>query len=325
MGLLDIYDEEGNVIDQLKEDTDDGDELDSVLNKKEGEGEGEGESGDSSEQETETPNEGGDDSSAKEGEEEKAGEADEGTPEGDKEVPAGEEEEEPEDEAQALRRLTKRQERQIAFLEARLQRLEKSVIQEPAEGEEEEPPSKIEQLQATINQISQEKGPSLEMLVEAMAQTPKYADIKEVCSQDNFNDLVSMAADRIASTENRDPVEVALELEADIWRQRNPYAYMYDLVKTYHPKYAKAAVKKEAAPKPKEEEEEGNEKPPEKKKKTLEDAKNLKAPATIADSGSGTKTAMSGWTAKRIDDLDEMELDQVPKEVYEKYLLGELD
>jgi hypothetical protein len=325
MGALDVYDENGNVVDTLPEDTDDEDELDGVLNpkpKEEGEGEGEPAG------EPATPDKGGDAAGDTPGEEETAGEGEEGSTEGSEETPPGEEEEteEPVDDAQALRRLNKRMERQIAFLEARLQRLEKNVITDPEEGEGEgEPPSKIEQLQATINSIAQQKGDSLGLLVETMAQTEKYADIKEVCSQDNFSDLVSMAADKIAATEGREPVEVALELEADVWRRQNPYAYMYDLIKTYHPKYAKAAASKtkEAEPKPKPEEE-GKE-PPEKKKKTIDDAKNLKAPSTIENAGTGTKTSLSGWTAKRIDDLDEMDLDQVPAEVYDKYLRGELD
>jgi hypothetical protein len=46
------------------------------------------------------------------------------------------------------------------------------------------------------------------------------------------------------------------------------------------------------------------------------------APSTIANMGQGAKGG--GWTAAKIDSLDEDELDSVPAEVYEKYLSGEL-
>ena len=306
MGLLDLYDDKGVVVDQMPEDTDDdSDELESVLNPK-----------------VEVEKEPEESEGTEEVAPEEEGEGEEET----KEPSETEPETAPEpddDEASRLRRLSKRQERELAFLKARLERLEKNVITEPDEGEEAEVPARIEQLQGTINRIAQEKGPAFEILLEAMAQTPKYADIEEVCTQDNFNDLVSIAAERIAADEGRDPVEVALELEADVWQRRNPYSYMYDLIKEHHPRFTKKADAQAAG---KEKETGEGEKPPvEKTKKTLADAEKLKAPSTIADAGTGTKTSLSGWTAKRIDEMDEMELDKVPAEVYEKYLQGALD
>ncbi|MFA5542460.1 MAG: hypothetical protein WCY49_07035 [Anaerovoracaceae bacterium] len=305
MALLDLYDKEGQVVGQIPEDTEDGDELETAL------------SG-----ETENPDDEGEKDSTVESEEETEKTTEEGSEETTEEEETEPDEEVPDtddQEAQRLRRLTRRQERELAFLKARLQRLEKNIITEPVEGEEEITPSRIEELQYSINKISEEKGQALEILVETMAQSPQYSDIKEVCSQDNFNDLVSLAAEKIAEDEKRDPVEVALELEADVWQRRNPYAYMYELIKTYHPKYAKTTK----------EEIEGTAdnktKTKPETKKTIQDAQKHKAPSTIADAGTGTKQGVAGWTAKRIDEMDEMELDKVPADVYEKYMQGELD
>jgi hypothetical protein len=104
-------------------------------------------------------------------------------------------------------------------------------------------------------------------------------------------------------------LERQLEVEAEIWAMPNPYKYMHGIIKKYHPRYA---------------EPEG--KPPEEKapveKKKVEPAK---APTSIASVGGGDQDTKSGWTSKRIDTMPEEELETVPKEVYEKYLRGELD
>lgn len=203
------------------------------------------------------------------------------------------------------------QQKEIAFLKARLAKLEKGMDNNLDEGTEIKP-SRIEELQASINQVAETRGPVLETLLETMELSPKYADIREVCSQGNFGELVAMAADAVAKKENRDPVEVGLELEAAIWSEPNPYKTMYGLIKEHHPRYR---VKTET----KKTEEKVEEKKEEKPKVAA------KAAASIADAGTGAKVGMAGWTATRIDQMDESELTQVPADVYEKYLQGLLD
>ena len=39
----------------------------------------------------------------------------------------------------------------------------------------------------------------------------------------------------------------------------------------------------------------------------------------------GSSVSKNSWTAARIDELDEMELDTVPSDIYQRYLRGELD
>lgn len=215
-----------------------------------------------------------------------------------------------EDRAYRLRDME--QQKEIAFLKARLAKLEKGMDNSTDE-ETEIKPSRIEELQSSINKVAETRGPVLETLLETMELSPKYADIREVCSQGNFSELVAMAADAVAKKENRDPVEVGLELEAAIWSEPNPYKTMYNLVKEHHPRYR--VVKTET----KKTEEKVEEKKEEKTKVAAKTA------ASIADAGTGAKVSMAGWTAARIDQMDESELTQVPGDVYEKYLQGALD
>ena len=323
---LELYDKEGEVVDNLPEDTDDSDELEAALSTKEttaadsegdeespteGEGEGEGKTEGTPKEGDEKPAEGEEKVVAPDGEEKP-------------EPPKEEKEETPtptdEEENQNLRAVARDQKKELAFLKARLERLEKSVVTEPEEGQEPLKPARVEELQAVINDVVDKRGPMLEVLVETMEQNPNYADIRTVCSQNNFNYLVSAAADAIAEKEDRDSVEVALELEAAIWSEANPYKTMYEMIKQFHPKYAKPAASEEKAPVVKEEKP-AEEKPAE--KKPVKEP--VKAPASVATAGTGSNISMAGWTAERIDQLDELDLGKVPKEVYEAYLRGELD
>lgn len=320
---LELFDTEGNVTGSI-EDVDEGDELESVFNPKEEAGEGEEEGSEGETPPAEEP-------AAEEGEEDSPDEEKEGEPdkpvEGEGEEKEEEEEEppvpaaiDPEEENRNLRVLARDQKKELAFLKARLERLEKAVVMEPEEGEEGPTPARIEELQAVINEVAQAKGPVFEVLLETMEQNPKYADIREVCSQGNFNYIISTAADKLAADEGKDSVEVALELEAAIWTDKNPYKVMYNLIKEHHPKYIKPASKKESAESAASTEKK-EEKPVEKKAV----GKPPNAPSSIADAGTGSKTGIAGWTAARIDQMDEMELSKVPPEVYEKYMQGQLD
>ena len=234
----------------------------------------------------------------------------------------------PEEHNRELRQLLRAQKREMSILKAKLERVEKRSLAATKEAEKaidddeslfEQPVKKpaepaddfspMEVLQTELAQIARVKGPVLETLLEVMEASPKFEDVRDVCSQANFDDIFEAIGDAVAAKEGKDASLAALEAEAAVWKMPNPYKYMYGLIKQHHPKYAVRQQKKEgeAAPKPKEA-----------AKKPVE------APSSIADKA-GKSAPSNSWTAARIDEMDEMELDKVPKEIYDRYLRGELD
>lgn len=176
-----------------------------------------------------------------------------------------------------------------------------------------EPLSELEQLQQDLSQIGQQRSEQLITLVETMAVNPKYEDVKEVCSRSNLNDLVDAMAAKLATDHGIDPVVAALKVETAIWRQPNPYAWMYETIKANHPKYAKAtstpAAKEAVAP-------------------TAETKPRLPAPAEAPPSvlplGPTDTSQGTGWTASKLDAMDELELIKVPSNIRQQYLTGQL-
>ena len=215
------------------------------------------------------------------------------------------------EEAKDLRQMLRTFKREQVQMKAKIDRLEKRPVKAGEEGEEgeegeagkkvEEPLSRVEELQVGIAQIGQERGAALDILLETMEQGA-YKDVKEVCSRGNFDDIFEAIATEVNKDTGKDLNEALLEVELNVWAKENPYKYMYDLIKKYHPSY----VEKEKPAKPGE------------KKPTI-----VEAPGSIADKG-GDGNIASGWTAKRIDDMPEDELDTVPVDVYDKYMRGEL-
>lgn len=225
-----------------------------------------------------------------------------------------------------LRQILRQQKRDMSVMQAKLSRLEKRSVEASKKVEDEvddsalfgKPEKKVEETKpadeiAPVEAIQQElltiarvKGPILETLLETMELSPTYSDVRDVCSQANFDDIFEAIGDAVSAKEGKDASLVALEAEAAVWKMPNPYKYMYGLIKKYHPKYAdrqpstKEEPKKESAKKPAE------------------------APSSIA-AVSGKSAPSNAWTAARIDELDEMELDKVPAEIYQKYLRGDLD
>lgn len=312
---LSLFDAEGNVVEELEDD--DLDELESAMNPQE-----EASTEEEEVKEEETKSEEETVEAEAEAEEKAEAEAEAKTEETEETEEATEEESvDLAQENLRLHNLTRSQAKELAFLKSRMERLEKAVVTEPEEGEEPPPPSRIEELQAEINQIAQAKGPSLEVLIESMSQNPKYADVHEVCSQENLNFIIGAASDALAVQENRDAVEIGLELEAAIWSERNPYAVIYDLVKSYHPAYKK--VEETETSEKKEEAQVADGKTEKVEEKTVKEP--VAAAKSIADAGKGTKTSLAGWTAARIDEMDEFEIAKVPEDVYEKYMQGQLD
>ena len=224
------------------------------------------------------------------------------------------------EEMKDLRQMVRTSKRELTIAQAKLERLGEKPVRKGARDEDdeddddedrgkkgkekEESLSTVEELQQGIAHIGATKGASLDILLETMEQNSKYEDIREVCSRGNFDDIFEViAAEATKDGGNLD--ETLLEVELNVWNKTNPYKYMYDLIKKYHPSYAK----KEGVAEP------GNKK---------KDKKPVKAPGTIADKG-GDSNLKSGWTAKRIDDMPEDELHTIPKEIYDKYMKDELD
>jgi hypothetical protein len=176
------------------------------------------------------------------------------------------------------------------------------------------PPSEFQQLNQQLQQITEVKGPVLETLAETMAMNPAYADLAIVVSKDNFAHIVDEVAAGIAAEHKIPLAEAQLRTEIAIWSKPNPYKYMYDVIKKYHPTYANAPAAAAAG--------DGKESPAQAaaKAKTPQAAK---APNTIVDVPSAD-TNLGGWTAARIDALDELKLSTVPQNVYEAYMNGTL-
>ena len=209
-----------------------------------------------------------------------------------------------------LRQFIREQRKELAAMKAKLGRVkEKGEVDD--EGNTVVTYTPLENLQIELHNVAIKRSDALVDMVELMELNPKFEDVKEVCTKSNFDDIFEMAATTISRNENRDFNEVLIQLELEVWKKANPYKYMYGIIKENHPKY-----KGKEAPKPA-----ATTKPPETAKKVLE-AK--EAPGSIAALGAGDNLSSGVWTAAKIDDLEENELHQVPKDVYQKYMMGKL-
>ena len=210
-------------------------------------------------------------------------------------------------EMRALLRATRREN---AALKAKLGRVDKTVDENLGDGEEKEL-TRLEVLSGKLKEIGNARGPQLELYFEQMSEMQKYSDIAEVCSEQNVQSLIETAANVIKGEQGGDLDELMLELEVDIWSRPNPYKYLYEVIKTHHPKYAgkkeegKSAGKGDGKATPK--------------------IPAAKTASSIQDIGGGGSDKNTGWTADKIDRLPEDELNKVPKDVYEKYMQGLLN
>jgi hypothetical protein len=173
----------------------------------------------------------------------------------------------------------------------------------------------------------QERQTKLTEIVAVMEVNPIYQDVRTVCTQANLDDIVDAFARYYIKENGGNLQDVAVKMEQEIWQEPNPYKKIYELVKTYHPKYKvveKKVDEKTEAEKAKEAEEAAKKIATDadkgKEKKVVEVTPSA---ATIGAGGSGAGS--SGWTAAKIDALPEDELHTVPKDIYEKYLLGQIN
>jgi uncharacterized membrane-anchored protein YhcB (DUF1043 family) len=188
--------------------------------------------------------------------------------------------------------------------------MDKGIITEDEAKEDKE---KRDAAQAAFD-ARQEK---LSEMVAIMEVNPQYADVREVCSQSNLDDIID-AFSRYYVRENGGKLaDVSAKLSAEIWQEANPYKKIYELVKKYHPTYATVTDEKKETL--------------EKVAKEADGSKKEKIPVNATPSAANMGTGATGsgdgggaWTAAKIDALPEDELGTVPKAIYEKYLLGQL-
>ena len=207
------------------------------------------------------------------------------------------------DEVSQLRIILREQNRRLREMQQQLEKsnkslTEKGLIEEPDEEEVAEA-----QKADTIRAIQ------LETLLETMRINPKFEDVDEVVTQSRFDDMVEGFA-FAQSQKNGGTAEDYIDaVAAKIWSMPNPYRFMYEKIKQYHPDFKKPEVKDETP---------AASQPP---------AKSEPKPKTAPPSVSNLPSSVSesgGWTAARIDGMAEEELSKVPRDIYQKYLSGEL-
>jgi vacuolar-type H+-ATPase subunit I/STV1 len=149
-------------------------------------------------------------------------------------------------------------------------------------------------------------------ILAVMEVNPKYDDLYEVCTGAKFEDIFERVA-QFRSSENGSNFSTELvKIKAEVWSMPNPYKYMYETIKEFHPDYAKKDVEKEVSKETKT------------AKEVLASKKVVTAPGSVANLGGGDETK-SGWTSEKIDSMPESQLHTVPKDVYKKWLAGDLD
>ena len=187
-------------------------------------------------------------------------------------------------------------------------------------SDDDEELSDIEVFQNEIDSIAERRGETFGEMVELMSLNPKFEDVKEVCSRQNLDDILEAAAEGKVQQEGGDITTAQLAVEVSIWRKSNPYKYMYEVIKKYHPKYAETD---DTTDKDKDDKSKVKGDPPDEKAKSR--SKELTKTATSAlDFGSSDNKNLGEWTAERIDKMDESELHKVPVDIYEMYMSGKL-
>jgi hypothetical protein len=145
----------------------------------------------------------------------------------------------------------------------------------------------------------------LDTYIETMRMSDKYGDVDDVLSIVHFDDTIEMLADKWMESNPDSPMpksEVVVEVERSIWAQKNPFRYMYDVVKKTHPTYSKDT-----------------------KVTTKKLLNKDEVVPSVTNLAAAKKTTNAGWTSAKIDALPENELHTVPTEVYDKYLKEELN
>lgn len=208
------------------------------------------------------------------------------------------------DEIRELRKQLRELTDSYGTLSSKNERLEK-ILKEKGLIDEEDEKAQTES-EAAARKVYEERVASLEQMLSTMRLIPGYTDVDEVVSQENFDDIVAAYAQYYVKQNGGKLGEVIKEVEIEIWKKPNPYSYMYDIIKKHHPKYAE--VKKTE---------------PEKKAVKEEEV----APSLQKTSGGGSVNDGAGWTAAKLDEMDEDEITAFKKsnpDIYAKYMKGDL-
>jgi len=221
------------------------------------------------------------------------------------EAAKGKADEEEVDDTRDIRQQLRESNAALKMLMGQYQKLNK-VLEEKGLITEEEVKANKEAEEAA-SKLLQERTIKLNEMVAIMEVNPSYTDVRDVCSQANLDDLIEAFARHYVKEEGGDYNETVRKMEAEIWSEANPYKKIYELVKKFHPKYAKPEEKKV-----------------DDKAVKKDEKKVVEVTPSAANIGAGGGGGGEGWTAAKIDALPEDELHTVPKDIYEKYLLGTL-
>ncbi len=207
------------------------------------------------------------------------------------------------DEVSQLRILLREQNRRIRELQSKVEKStgelkEKGYIEEPDEEEQ------LEAEKANTLRAIQ-----LETLLETMRINPKFEDVDTVVSQSRFDDMVEGYAFATAQQQGGKAEDYIDAVAAKIWAMPNPYRFMYEKIKAFHPDFASKEEKKEESETP--------------KAQPKAEPKPKTAPATISNLPASNEES-GGWTSARIDSMAEEDLSKVPPAIYQQYLTGDL-
>lgn len=125
------------------------------------------------------------------------------------------------------------------------------------------------------------------------ANPAMYPNIEQFCTAGTMEDVLEQIATNLVG-QGTPPAEAGLQAQISLWGMKNPYEYVYT---------ATQAAQAPVAAQPKKQQ-----------------PKVIPSPAAISGGGKGN----SGWTAKKLDNMSEHQLDSVPPDVYQKWLMGNL-
>lgn len=209
------------------------------------------------------------------------------------------------DEVSQLRIILREQNRRIRELQAQMEKSTSTLTEKGLLEEKDEDEAAAEQTANSLRAIQ------LETIFETMRINPKFEDVDTVVSQSRFDDMIegyAFAQAQKAGGTTEDYIDAVAE---KIWAMPNPYRFMYEKIKQYHPDFKTHPPVAEPDPK--------TSTPPTPKA----ELKPKTAPATISNlPASNAETG--GWTSARIDGMSEEDLGKVPKDIYQKYLSGDL-
>jgi uncharacterized protein YfkK (UPF0435 family) len=180
----------------------------------------------------------------------------------------------------------------------------------------------LDTIQEKLSIIAEENGVNFRTQLLSLAAQEDYSDIYDVCSDENYQYIVKAGGAALAQELGIPRAQAEGMAKLHIWESESPYERLYDLVTKHHPSYAK---KEDSGKEGSEGEKDKDGKTPKKKlAKRKKPVTDKDAPGSVEDVSGGDNDDKTGWTAKRIDSMDEMELMTVPKDVYRQYMAGEL-